>query len=473
MAILRKKAITILLILTLLITPSITPVNAESGYGLNSWHHKYINTKDAWNLLDKFAPNNKPVLVASIDTGVNLRSDSEVYYDMKPNLDLDNCVKISADGSAVKYVGKKPKHNHGTSSALIIGSSSNNYDELVGVAAGNRNNIVRLMCINVSTEIRNDYCKNRVRDTTPENIIAGMNYAVEHGARIIHMCLGHNKNYKDAYGRKFDVKKIQKAIDNIVENHPNVIIIASAGNKNSTKTWYMGDYKGVCSIINSSHYTNIYSKNTKASSSNFGKDKEFSAPGKGIAGLNNKNYGGTSAASAVAAGVAALIIYANPKLSSSQVRQIMSSTAIDLYKDGFDIYTGSGNLNAYNGVIKALNLAGNTDLPSIIKRKFVDMDPIKLSGKKEGKAIKLKWSKAKTTAGHLNQYRIYVKTRIDGTYRQLTIKKASETSYTYKPKELKKVYYFKVKPFGTTYDGKSFTISDDDSEKNVVEIKTK
>ncbi len=66
-------------------------------------------------------------------------------------------------------------------------------------------------------------------------------------------------------------------------------------------------------------------------------------------------WGGTSLASPLAAGVAALMLSAEPNLSSAQIREIMRTTAEKVgplaYTDGRNDYYGYGRINAY----KALN----------------------------------------------------------------------------------------------------------------------
>jgi subtilisin family serine protease len=65
---------------------------------------------------------------------------------------------------------------------------------------------------------------------------------------------------------------------------------------------------------------------------------------------------GTSFASPFVAGVAALMLQANPNLKQEQVRRILTSTAIDIAVPGFDIEAGHGRLNAAAAVKKARDL---------------------------------------------------------------------------------------------------------------------
>ncbi len=79
-------------------------------------------------------------------------------------------------------------------------------------------------------------------------------------------------------------------------------------------------------------------------------------------GLHTCKFGGTSAATAIAAGVAALVRSAAPNLSDTEVRQILCETA-DKIGDGYDPKTGQspqfghGRVNAAKAVAAAMTMA--------------------------------------------------------------------------------------------------------------------
>ncbi len=77
----------------------------------------------------------------------------------------------------------------------------------------------------------------------------------------------------------------------------------------------------------------------------------------GADGLYTNSFGGTSSATPLAAGVAALILSLNPELTWDQVRSIMRETAdkIDLnasYVGGYSLEYGYGRINAYQALKK-------------------------------------------------------------------------------------------------------------------------
>jgi len=84
--------------------------------------------------------------------------------------------------------------------------------------------------------------------------------------------------------------------------------------------------------------------------------------------FNGKTYqfiaaSGTSMSSPFVAGVAALVLQANPKLSSEQVKEILTQTAYsDEYTEQHGIMRfGHGKVDAYQAVLKALETVGVSD----------------------------------------------------------------------------------------------------------------
>jgi hypothetical protein len=104
-----------------------------------------------------------------------------------------------------------------------------------------------------------------------------------------------------------------------------------------------------------------------ASFSNTGNNVDLAAPGVDIiTTASGGDYGsgtGTSFSAPVVAGVAALVISANPALSGSQVQQILKDSADDLGTPGWDTTFGAGRVNAHRAVAAAVATSGETNAP--------------------------------------------------------------------------------------------------------------
>lgn len=95
---------------------------------------------------------------------------------------------------------------------------------------------------------------------------------------------------------------------------------------------------------------------TLSSYSNYGAIVDAAAPGDGIysTGITGTRAGsGTSFAAPIVAGVVALVLSANPSLTSAQAVQILKDSADDLGAPGMDPQFGSGRVNAYRVVTMA------------------------------------------------------------------------------------------------------------------------
>jgi thermitase len=84
--------------------------------------------------------------------------------------------------------------------------------------------------------------------------------------------------------------------------------------------------------------------------SNYGNHVNIAAPGQNLlTTMRGGGYGqwwGTSFSSPVVAGTVALMMAANPALSTNQVQSLLYSTALDLGATGKDIYYGAGRVDA-------------------------------------------------------------------------------------------------------------------------------
>ena len=86
-------------------------------------------------------------------------------------------------------------------------------------------------------------------------------------------------------------------------------------------------------------------------------------------GATTNSFGGTSAATPIAAGVAALILAVDPSLTKTQVEEVMYNTAKDLGATGRDNTFGHGVVNAHDALL-SLNQEPDVTPPSTPKPFF-------------------------------------------------------------------------------------------------------
>jgi len=245
---------------------------------------------------------------------------------------------------------------HGTLVSGVIAAKRNNGIGMNGVA-----NNVKIMAVR-NTPNGDEYDK---------DVALAIRYAVDNGAKIINT----------SFGKSFSphTKWVIDAISYAAEH--DVLIVNAAGNDSKNideNPSYPNDVwegKEVAdNFITVGALTHEYGTGVVASYSNYGKNNvDIFAPGSQIYSTapNNsyKSVNGTSFASPSVAGVAALIRSLYPKLSASQVKQILMDSGLPLKTNvvvggdpsnvkPFSELSKSGKIvNAYNALIMASAIA--------------------------------------------------------------------------------------------------------------------
>lgn len=153
------------------------------------------------------------------------------------------------------------------------------------------------------------------------------------------------------------------------------VIIASAGNRATSQPNFPASYPGVLSIAAlgpDGQLTSYSSSNEFVSLVAPGGDFRFDVPGTAAGGTSGilssvwnfvndpfqgeqigpdyAFYTGTSMAAPHVSGVAALVLAANPGMTGAQLRDRLTSTAVDVGPPGFDTRYGFGRVDAYNAI---------------------------------------------------------------------------------------------------------------------------
>lgn len=134
------------------------------------------------------------------------------------------------------------------------------------------------------------------------------------------------------------------------------LVVVAAGNENTQHNANYIDmpadaYNALCVAATNS-------SDTKASFSDYGESIDISAPGEGIlstviAGNSFQSYNGTSMASPIVAGIAAMVKSMHPNLTPEQLmnRIMMTADPIDDLNPGYAMQLGTGRANVYTAVM--------------------------------------------------------------------------------------------------------------------------
>ncbi|UVI32158.1 S8 family peptidase [Paenibacillus spongiae] len=273
------------------------------------WNLPVIETEKGWGV----SKGSDKVLVAVLDTGV--QTDHP-----------DLAGKLHA-GTNIVTPGEAPEDDvgHGTHVAGIIAAVVNNSEGVAGLSWYNKVLPVKVLD---SSGAGSTY-----------SVAEGIIWATDNGAKVINMSLG---NYAEA---EFLHDAIKYAFDR------DVVLIAASGNDNTERPGYPAAYPEVFAVASTDP------DGSKSSFSNYGDYIDVAAPGASIAstypGSQYAALSGTSMASPHVAALAGLIRSINPKLTNTQVMDIMRNSAHDLGTKGKDKYFGHGQID----VVKALNAA--------------------------------------------------------------------------------------------------------------------
>lgn len=164
------------------------------------------------------------------------------------------------------------------------------------------------------------------------DIMAGINWCVQSGAKVVSMSLGSSS----------DVQAFHDTVDAAYAN--GVLVVAAAGNDYGGPVSYPAAYDSVVAVS----ATN--SNDEVASFSSVGPEVELAAPGASVLSTYKDGgyatLSGTSMATPHVSGVAALAWEANPLLTNVEVRALLQSTADDLGAIGKDNLFGYGLVDA-------------------------------------------------------------------------------------------------------------------------------
>ena len=250
----------------------------------------------------------KGVKIGIIDTGVQMDH---------PDLKIVGGTSVIGAGGSYH-----DEEGHGTHVAGIIGAQDNEIG-IVGVAP--------------EAEIYAIKALNDVGVGNVSNIIAGIEWAIQHEMDIINLSLTAPKGNET----------LEKAINAAYQQ--GILIIAASGNAPTwsapqTDVLYPARYENVIAV------GSINRDREKSAFSYFGPSLDFVAPGEDIySTFIHSEYAsmiGTSMATPYVTGIAALYHQAYPNYNDVEIVNMMKVNASDLGEPGKDVYYGYGLIQA-------------------------------------------------------------------------------------------------------------------------------
>ncbi len=240
------------------------------------WGPRLIRAQGAWDV----TRGSSKVVVAVLDTGVDsshpdLRGSLVAGYDV-------------IDGDAVP----DDAHGHGTAVAGIIGARA-------GLCSACSLMAIRILDANGFG--------------TTSTIAAGIVRAVDSGARVLNLSVGSTGTTETM------ADGVRYALDR------GAVLVAAAGNDGLDDAMYPAAYPGVISVAATDEADRLYSW------SNHGARVMLAAPGCNTAPLlhgKRAYFCGTSSATPMVSGIAALALSANPESTRAEIEQALDHSTV-------------------------------------------------------------------------------------------------------------------------------------------------
>ena len=289
---------------------------------------------------------NQGATLADVEAA-NEQISSMLEYGLNPDYDPRAIVGDDYANVAERYYGNTdvagPDPNHGTGVAGLVGAVRGNDVGIDGIAPA------RIMVLRAVPG----------GDERDKDVANAIRYAADNGARVVNM----------SFGKAYSPQKaaVDEAVAYAVSK--GVLLVHAAGNSGEdidvernfpTRTFLDGTVSGDWLEVGASTSS---AAGLAAGFSNYGQAAvDLFAPGEGVTSLapggGVQTANGTSFASPVVAGVAALVMAYFPDLTASEVRQILLDSATgyaddEVSRPGDGEAVPFGTLSATGGVVNA------------------------------------------------------------------------------------------------------------------------
>lgn len=290
-----------------------TPNDPSTG---SQWFLNKIKAFEAWDV----NPGSTSVVVAVVDNAIQT-NHPDLQANMLAGIDLGNSDNNPNPPNAT--------FSHGTHVAGIVGAVSNNN---IGIASAG-NNRVKILPIKATPD-----------EADPRGIYYGFDgivWAANNGADIISLSWG---------GIGYSATE-QEVIDYVYNK--GVVVVAAAGNEDSSTESYPAAYKHVISVAS------LDDTDQRSSFSNYGSWVDIAAPGRNIFSTypfnTYQSLNGTSMATPLVSSALGYIWSCFPSLTPDQLESLLINTAdnLDMLNPNYKGLLGSGRVN----LLKAISCA--------------------------------------------------------------------------------------------------------------------
>jgi thermitase len=288
------------------IIPPADLIPNDPWYNNWQWHLRKIQGPSAWSTTS----GNNDVVIAILDTGVD-GTHEDLISKVVPGW---NVFDSNSDTRDV--------NGHGTLVAGTAAASSNNGVGVASVAWG-----CRIMPV-------------RISDTTGyayfSNMATGLTWAADHGARVANLSYRASTSSTVASAAQYFQSK-------------GGVVTVAAGNEGAFESSPDNPY--VLTVAGTDSNDSLYGW------SNTGNNLDVAAPGSAYTTVRGGGYSaasGTSIAAPIVAGMAALVLSANPTLTAAEVQTLLKQSSDDVGPAGWDTSYGWGRVNATRAVDMAV-----------------------------------------------------------------------------------------------------------------------
>lgn len=296
------------------------PYYPPNGQSVGQWGLVRLGLPAAWDI----TTGSSSVVVAFTDTGLNRDIADFAGRIVSP-------YSVTDDSS--EWPAWSDEQGHGSAVAAVAVAQGNDGQGIAGAAWN-----VGIMPVKISDGGESDTV----------TLAQGIEYAVDHGAKIINISfqtapgIGPGQSLKDAVAYAVNA---------------GVLVVAASGNDDDSTVSYPARLPGVIAVGATDRNDKRWTESDAGS--NGGADLDLMAPGTEILSYYQGSstrlgvFWGTSLACPFVSGVAALMLSANQSLTAKQITDTLTSTADDLGPQGWDEDYGRGIVDARAAVAKA------------------------------------------------------------------------------------------------------------------------